>query len=269
MLLVYGSFAINHWFSDFRKPCDFDIICSNIETYAKDIEQLNRSSLRIDTHFNDDLLFLTEFNKNETIASPDLLLTIKMSHAMYDINWFKTIKDIVFLQNKGAKVNEQVYELLQQFWKKQHKGLRPKLNFNQQASTFFNEHVSRIYNHDELHQILKYKDVPMYQKILVDNTSVKCDENKFNALSEEDKKLVVIEEVLVLATERYVLKGNMHPRVAKNNMMRYFVTGMTSGWFNRYILDNIEYFMNFNDPKVFDKMVKCFDNSKYHKDDAL
>lgn len=227
-MLIFGSTAIKHWFPGWylKQPNDLDIISKDQTLKQKGTE----------VYWTDAFEFLLENNKDELYVDPDLIYTIKVSHAAWDINWTKHIKDIIFLKEMGCKINKDFYDLLFKDWEKLHG--KKKYNFNKPNDELFKDSVTRKYSHDDLHNILKFNDQPMYQKILKDKDKALCSQVLFEQLSERRKHELAVEEVAVVAYERYVLTGKMPFKNAICKAYQDLVTHMTKGWFNLYLIEH-------------------------------
>ncbi|WP_230677601.1 hypothetical protein, partial [Streptococcus pneumoniae] len=75
-------------------------------------------------------------SSDKTFCDLSTLLTLKLSHSGWDINWVKTVKDISFLKSWGAVVNEELYGKLVQYWETVHKD-KTRINFNKPVREFF------------------------------------------------------------------------------------------------------------------------------------
>src|SRR5687767_7556534 len=96
-MYLFGSQLIKKLFPDFREPKDNDFVTNNFsEVYHFDIE-------------NDCNGKRSEFYSipctPEREMTADEIYTVKVSHAIYDIHWPKTMSDIRFLQLKGCKID--------------------------------------------------------------------------------------------------------------------------------------------------------------------
>ena len=155
--LIIGSTAMYHWFPDGRKPNDIDILTkANIKS----------SSLKdcfIDTQWNEVSQLILDTNKDPVFLDPDLLYTLKLSHAQYDIKWKKTMSDIVFLEYHDCEVDKEIYDELVKVWKKIH--CSKNVNLNQPVTEFFKDAVIRKYDHELLHELVKFNDKPMHEYI--------------------------------------------------------------------------------------------------------
>lgn len=255
-MLIYGSYAINHWFTDYyRNPVDIDVAVYDKELYNQGvIDKLKKTSLPVEitdsseAYFFKDLAHMSE----DYYLNPTGLLTVKMSHAMYNYNLDKTINDIIFLQKKNITYDLKILNMLRTHWKIRYKDFREKMNFNLPADKFFNSSVSRYVDHDELHDVLKLDKIPAYKKILENDITVKVSQEKFNNLSYEEQISTFIEEISVLACERYFYI--MNEKEAFIRAARDFLTRMTSGWYNVFLLDNIQVVFEFDNNKHFNTM---------------
>lgn len=97
-MLLIGSKAIKSHFPDFpRDPKDID--------WAVDKEMKGTQ--------NQEFLYNPIIGHLRGIASPDILLTLKISHAIgWDVNWDKHIFDIQFLISKSAKLDYDLFQKL-------------------------------------------------------------------------------------------------------------------------------------------------------------
>ena len=252
-MIIYGSFAIRHWFPDFpRDPKDIDVVLLEEKTNKdKFFQKLLKNDLPIEINvapFFECVADLTEDN----FLTPEGLLTVKMSHAMYNESWNKTISDIIFLQNKGVQYDLEKLNILRENWKHVHAGKRAKMNFKLPPEEFFNSNVKRILPHDIIHERLKLDVTPAYKKILKNDTTVEVSKEKFDKLSYEEQLCTALEECLVLACERYYHLQS--PKMAYLQALHDFVTRMSSGWFNIFVLENIKFYTTFNNPIIWKKV---------------
>lgn len=241
-MIIYGSYALAHWFEDYHKqPKDIDVVLYNDKLLDQEfLDNLKtQSNLPLEITKQDEGFFFDIFEDmtDNYFLTPEGLLTVKMSHAMYDYNITKTLDDIVFLQNKGISYNKEKLELLRIHWRKRYASLREKMDFNKSPDEFFNSAVTRHINHDELHEYLKLTDIPAYKKIIVDDTTVNVSQEKFLNLSKQEQIYTFIEEIAVLACERYFTLTNS--KEAFVNASQDFITRMTSGWYNIFLLENL------------------------------
>lgn len=219
--IIIGSHAIKHWFPDFkRKPVDLDLASLDEKRCTKefDISHLPEIFPYCDGDF----------------ASPQVLLTLKLSHSFWNINWIKHSSDILFLQSKGIMPHDDLLQSLYSKWELIH-GKKKVPSFAVTKSEFFTQHVSRKIDHDTLHEHLKFGDTPVYKKVLKDGHEVLLDQFKFIDLSREEKINMCREEICVLAVERYPGKSHIG---AYRMATRDLVTRLSKGWFPRFLMLN-------------------------------
>jgi hypothetical protein len=233
--LIIGSVATYHWFPDFREPDDIDILSKIVITKSKPSDTSN-----IEVKWFDLCEDIIAQNNDKVFATPDTLLTLKVSHAAWNIHHAKTMSDIAFLQNKGAVLNHELYQKLFKHWETIH-GTKDKINLKQDNTEFFTKYVKREFDHDWLHEQVSYPDNPMHKKIRPDISSAFCSKDMWEKLSYEDQLKCAWEEMLVIAIERYKFleaskKSEM--RIALNKAINNLITTMTKGWFNLFLILN-------------------------------
>jgi hypothetical protein len=229
--ILVGSQAIKHWFSDFsRTPKDFDYISDEPKAPGED------------SHWNDGVAALAA-KYPDPIACPDALATLKYSHAFWQIggpeNWKKHMFDYWFLTTKkGAKVDMDLFPALYDAFTKIHGPKRAKLS--EQNEMFFKKTVERKYVHDSLHEAMKFYDEPMFQKIKVDKSKAAVSRKMFEELSHEDQLKCALEEIYVVALERFLIPADfkMHPKSARQEALRLLITSMTKGFFAEFMVTN-------------------------------
>jgi hypothetical protein len=194
--ILIGSNAIKHWFSDFkREPKDFDYIVDENQGGRMGITEL----------LPNPVLFQLYKGTGKTIVEPDHLCTLKASHLCWDLAWDKHMYDLQYLLNKGCTIDRELFFKLYEYWNKYH-GKNRRSDLTLTKEDFFDNAINYDENeHDEIHLILN--PIPVYTKVLGDNKEVELDENKYMALSYEDKIKFVQEEVMVMSWERYRHKG--------------------------------------------------------------
>lgn len=281
MKLLFGSAAIHCWFGDNNMfsglcsdkicgkqlipnnvwhlnkmweydPTDIDFIDDGTEltNYHDDPENFICSDfthLKREYFWTDAFEYLRENNPHKVIIDPVLLYTIKVSHAMYDINWQKHMMHIAYLKKSGCYVDEEFYKLLVDDWKKKPTHNRPTVTLNKPISEFFStDMVARAMDHDELHDLIKFKDEPLFMKIQPDHSVATCSKESFDKLNYDDQILLCLEEIYVTAMERYIIPNNIYWRLAKFNAFKHLITSMTSGWYNRFLIENNERIMKYS-----------------------
>ena len=224
MFLIYGSTAIKYWYSDFREPRDLDIIT-------------NREKIKgIECYWMKEFEYLTE-NKDTRYVDPNSLLTIKMSHLSWDINWDKHMHDVIFLKNKGCTIDLKFYKKLITAWERVH--WKKKVNLNTINKNFFQKKITRRFDHDWLHEQVAFYKRPLHESIREDLNSPQCSEKLFSLLSHQKKIKVALEELYVLTLERFIFIDKPQSfKFAKTKMLKQMITSTTKGWFNLFLKDN-------------------------------
>jgi hypothetical protein len=252
--LIIGSRAMRTWYPDFkREPKDVDVI-SKVPHMSRDTQH----------YWVDSFQYILDNNANSFCADPTFLLTLKMSHAGWDIHWEKTMSDILFLKKKGVKVDKHLYNLLVKDWIAVHGKKWASLK-NKDSTTFFKDAVERKYVHDDIHEAVAVYDKPLYESLIIGG--VNCSQKGFETLSFEDKILLVKEEVWVTALERYHIPSDFtcgHP-AAYGKSLKKLATTMSSGWFKFFILDNFQHLTGCKNREYIEKFEKAEHNNKLRK----
>lgn len=225
--VLIGSHAMKYWYPDFhREPKDTDYaVITETCTEVKDgntIEYLHNPHV-------------VRYCK-EGIASPNTLLTIKMSHVFWDKNPDKTLADIMFLRRKDVYPDMYLYAILREFWKHKFGPIR-KSDLTLSKGEFFNNAINsnQEIEHDDLHYALS--DNPAYIQTLKDGCEVETCQKKFEALPFEEKCRVVREECFVMSYERF---NNLNYRHAYAIMLKKFLVNHAPDYMQIFMLLNWE-----------------------------
>ena len=232
-MLIYGSQAIKHFFSNYERECkDVDMICK------PDEEVIIKSNLRIEKYWISEFEYIFQNNLDPLYVDPNFLYTIKASHLAWDIRWDKHMHDLIFLQEQGCKLDMQLFKDLYSRWQIIHSKKKVKMNVKNEE--FFKENIYRKYDHDYLHTQVMFYDRPLNEKLRENLDSPYCSENLWNYLSEDDKLKCALEEIHVLALERYLLRPVDRYTVshAVVKMLKHMIVSTTSGWFNLFLILN-------------------------------
>lgn len=234
MHTLIGSKAIKYHFSDFRVPMDTDYVTDERRKHEL------KEGKRIEYFYYGDNEALLEFDR--PIPTVDQLYTLKVSHSFWPINWRKHMKDILFLQEKGAKLDKELFDKLYDGWVGYHGKKRAYLNVDNEK--FFTSTVPREYVHDDIHKAISYYGDPLYNKVKRDVSKALISEKMFNELSHIDQIRLCREEIYATALERFLIK-KLPGLVTENDIsMAYgracmlLVTSMTKGFFPLFIVLN-------------------------------
>ena len=222
--ILIGSQAAKNWFKDFpRKPADTDYITEQETTIYTGFKYILDNNL----------------HKN-SIATPETLFTLKMSHIYWDIWWDKTLYDIVYFQNKGLQINQELYNLLYKDWEKKYQ--TKKIKMDKSNEEFFKDNVNRKYVHDDIHQSIAFYDKPLYEKVKTDLTKAALSKKLFDQLTKEDQIKLALEEINVVSLERFLIPSNfkIRPKAARYKAIKQLVVSMSKGWFPKFIIDNFK-----------------------------
>jgi hypothetical protein len=232
--LAIGSQAMRYWFSNSREPKDWDFI--------QPLSKSSRNTREMQFYWVPSFQYILNNNKDDKFVEPDFLYTIKMSHAAWDINWDKTMKDILFLKGKGCKLDRTLFDMLYKEWEILHGKKKVKMDVDNKD--FFKGNIKRKYDHEWLHEQFMFGDRPLNEKIREDLNSPLCSEILWNKLSKLQKLKCASEELMVLTAERYIFVDEpnkpMPLQIAKTKMLKKMITSTTSGWFNFFLIDNFE-----------------------------
>lgn len=233
--MLVGSRAAKLWYPDFREPNgDWDFKARKApSTFAGEV-----ISDRVEQHWDESW---PDSWDNLAAATPNMLYTIKVSHAFWDLpgnSWNKHMNDIIFFQRKGCTLMPVMYDILYKTWIAKHGAKRANLAMT--SEDFFSDAVNRKYDHDSLHESCAYYDRPLYESILKDGEAVLTDKSKFYALPYDDQLKLIREEVYATALERWVIPSNYtcSPRAAYAKAIKKTIVSLTKGWFALWIVEN-------------------------------
>lgn len=234
MQIIVGSTALERFNLNRKKPVDIDIW-----------SDIPRISSTLDSHIIPlEILKLVE--SKDGYATPNSCYTIKCSHATWDIKWEKTKLDILWLKSNGCKLLPDLYCRLVDYWKIEH-GNKEFLSLNQDKKNFFNDHVTYMYDHDWLHELVAYPNVPIYKKALKDGQSVLLDKKKFDLLSYDEQIRMFREEITVIAIERWVVNPSVAGKIswykAYKLALRKTITNLTKNWASEFLVQNLDLYV--------------------------
>lgn len=225
--LIIGSTAAYHWYPDSRAPRDLDLLTP---------ASINAPGV-IDAQWHDAAEEIIRINEDPVFVDPNTLFTLKVSHAHWDVKWYKTMYDVHFFQKKGCVLNMDLYRKLFKVWETVHG--KKRVNMSKPMTEFFKDAVHREFNHEELHWLVAFYDRPMHEVLRPDHGTAWCSEEKFNALTHDDQARCALEEIMVVAIERFNLRAADAPstkRAAVSQAFFKLVTSMTTGWFARFLI---------------------------------
>lgn len=257
--VLIGSRAVKHWRPDFyREPKDWDWLTNEIDF------QVSRScEMHPATSDYPGNCYLFDHAVCDVVPL-DLLYTLKVSHAFWDVKWPKTMHDIEWMQNNCAPAFcREAYDLLYKDWERIHGKKRAYLK--EKNEEFFKSTVKRVYDHDSIHRALAYSSIPMFERIKTDQSQAMVSKGLFEALPQEDQFRTVREEAYVTAIERYGIPTDfrMPQKMAYTSALKLLITSMCKGWFplfmvlhwNRLRFTDIDFYAKFQENKVKCKLL--------------
>jgi hypothetical protein len=225
-MIIIGSECLKYWFPDFpRTPKDLDVVCEKDEKL-----DLQLSYERVERLENP--VLLEYYKGGGKYLPPNLLYTLKISHLFWNLNWEKHMFDVQFLKQRGCTLDRVLFDKLYIYWNEVH-GRNKRSDLKMTAEDFFNNALDVEYEHDFIHTLVN--PYPSFNKILKDGAEVETDEDKFNELTFEEKCDLAIEEVYVMAWERY---ANMHYVNAYSKMLKKFIISHAPIWQALFIIEN-------------------------------
>jgi len=276
---ILGSQALVYWLGDFvRTPKDTDVFyCDGTEKPKLKIENCE--------YFKIPKEIFNQFEIIDNYLALNDLYVLKLSHAEYNIHWLKTVNDIALMQKITGKLENQSERLqnlfndLKVFWKSIHGFRKKPINLKKTEHDFFNDKITRLNNHDLLHDIVAYYDKPLFKNCLKENEEVLLDKQKFNNLSFEDKIKLCREEITVIALERHLTVSFYYALDNLKNLgkeefrfsnaycisYKHLTTRMSKGWFSDFLAENFS-ILKEADMTRYDKFLKYFEEARHYNE---
>lgn len=242
--ILIGSKALLHHFPDLgRVPKDTD--------YAVKTEERSEEN-GVEFLYNPEF----DYSLDRSVATPEELMTLKLSHLFWDKDFDKHMWDYHFLKGKGIKVNLELYRRFRVFFEDYLPKVR-RSNLELSKDEFFTNSVNEdVDEHDKLHLVIA--DTPAYTKILKDGCEVEVCENKFNSLSFGEKVDVVVEEAIIMSFERY--SGKIHWTRAFKRQLDQNIQKHYPEFIALFAIDNYPMFLDY---KKLTKIEENFKKLKY------
>ena len=214
----------------------------NYDIHIIDTFNMNSNSLMYLQSKNNKTIsdnYSNEFN----VVSLHTLYELKKSHRFIRRNHDKTMNDFYFIENM---IELDTYTESEFYIKRFEETLirankkASHIKLDQNKNGFFKtKGITYIYDHDSIHESIKFHKVPIYKKYLKNGEGVLCDRNKWENLSEQEKKEGVLEEAYVIAIERFLSKSNRKtPKEAFDTAVEKICTTLCKGWFRQYAYEN-------------------------------
>lgn len=314
--LLIGSRAMRFWYKHSRRPVDYDFLVKDsffhrwfkankkniIANWSPNphkyvcIHRLG-VQLEFETSANKSVDLILAYSKNNStqdifglnfaIAKPDILLGIKASHIHYPFNWFKHIDDFHYLRSKNVKISKELAGIIdiRKEERARKKDTKVPMTLNITNDEFFNRSkafVKRFFEHDDLHEAVKYGRAPLFLKAKKDKAKALLSRDLFEGFDFTDKCRLVREEAYVIALERILIKewlfrsqmlkdglideeisvipSKMRLLAYRHALMRICTT-LTKGWYRDFAIDHYPSLKNL-DVNYFDVFLNAVNTGK-------
>lgn len=262
-ILLVGSRALSYYSNDFKckDDSDWDIICDDSDMKNKlDLNKVEVHSSNVLNNY--ELERYTSTSEYVIINGYKLhpvnlkgLSIIKRSHLYRDYffdkhitMYHKHLKNHFILDNDDFRIYNEREKLTHELFDKfKHPSL------NKSVEDFFDDYVTKKYNHDYLHELFKYKDEPMYKKMQRDYSKAWCEKDLWHSFTYEEKCMCVAEETYVIATERFLVPKNWNysTKFSYLQSLKKVCTTLTSGWFRDFAIDEFPTIFSLYDENKF------------------
>ena len=256
--ILIGSRALAYWMPNFKvsPDADWDIIS---DLPIEGAEYHDRYLLNnADVHFFTSPYHTIDFNGTEILVCKlQGLALIKRSHLWRDLSFDKHITHYhKYLSHYAVTYSELSEEFLKERTRQTIEMFPQRHpNLNQSVEDFFDDAVTKKYNHDYLHELFAYSSKPWYTSLQDDPSKAWCSQEKFNKLTHSQQLECVAEEVYVIATERFLApKDWKYPaKLAYMKALKKVCTTLCSGWFRDKAIDH------------YPEILSLFDESKFSR----
>lgn len=240
--LLIGSRALA-MFSDvkIKEDTDYDVISlepiEGTEWHKPDFllnYELARYASQKTVLFNGKLLHAVD---------PIGLTIVKRSHLWRDLSFQKHITHyhrhkLASFRNRFTIVDANLLDKRTAATRKEFPQGNP--NLYQTVEGFFDDAVTKKYNHDYLHELVAYQSKPMYTKLQHNPKLAWCEKVLWDKLSYVEQLQCVAEETYVIAIERFLVPNNWdysYKRAYLRSLDKVCTT-LCSGWFRDFAIDN-------------------------------
>ena len=257
---LIGSRALNYWFPEFhiKETTDWDVISAEPIPWAEHhcISFLNNYAFTNGDYISDEH-FIIHNGVKLYVVNPKGLAIIKRSHLHRNLSFGKHITHwhkylVRYFENNTDYI--QRLELTKSQFKQEH----PKLNVS--VSDFFDDYVTKKYDHDYLHELVAYSPFkPLYKRLQDDGSSAWCKKEHWDTFTKEEKLQCVAEEAYVIALERFIIPSEYDyiRKKAYTTAVAKICTTLCSGWFRDFAIDN------------YPEVLFLFDKNKFLNAEAI
>lgn len=242
-MFITGSRALNFWYPQISiKPdADWDIVTKEDVKHTNKIDVAPEGLMSYEicsVYATNEYMETPEGTAN--IVSPKCLMLFKRSHLHRPLDFPKHIRHYHFLKSQIKDLDETYFSLLKErtrLTKEKYGDRVPSLKKTKKE--FFDDYVSKVYEHDDLHYATCFGERPIYEELKTDDESVWCSRKLWENLKHEKKINCVREEAFVIAIERYLIPKKGYPaKFAFKNAVERICTTLTSGFFRDFAIEN-------------------------------
>jgi hypothetical protein len=206
-----------------------------------------------------------------SLSLPYQMLT-KRSHLIYPVHFEKNIEDyhlIKSLISDDVKLDAlmcKYYDLRYAEAKNRFKQRTPKLDITNEDFFSSKLPVEQYFVHDDIHEVMKHNDKPVYEMMKRDFNLAWCEKDMFFDLPYEYQIQCVQEEAYVISLERYIIpqyKDDWYDyfNCYKKSLKRICTT-LCSGWFRDFAIENYPEIIKQYNPLFVDKFINAFESGK-------
>lgn len=247
-MILIGSRALNYWYPEqriSREDSDYDVVVPS--GMALPIPSDVRFEVHEASHLNNQYI-LDNFGSGQyvevggvklEVCSLEGLAAIKRSHLWRDHFWDKHIAQ--YNSYLRQHLTDDTREFLDERVKLTKADIRyTQPSLRQSNEDFFDDAVTKVYDHDWLHELAAYGDEPLYLSMKRDFDSAWCERDMWDQFSHEQKIMCTAEECYVIAMERFLIPNNWDYSYvgAYLTALKKVCTTLCSGWFRDFAIDN-------------------------------
>lgn len=197
----------------------------------------------------------------------DALYIQKRSHIWQSRNFTKNIfqlKEITDKMNTLPSLSNCLLKKRIKLTKEKYGDRVPTLNKTNED--FFDDTITKYFNHDDLHKTMAHYSEPLYEQLKKDKTLAKCEKDLWTNLSHHDKIRCVQEECYVIALERFVIPNVIKklnfppPQITFMKALEKVCTNLCSGWFRDFAIDNFWNIKQTYNPEFYNIFFKDLHN---------
>jgi hypothetical protein len=196
----------------------------------------------------------------------------KRSHLIYPVHFEKNMNDYHLIKSligdfKRDELMQEYYKLRAAEAKERYSRFKtPKLNVTNEDFFSSKLAVENYFVHDDIHEVMKHHDVPVYEMMKRDFGLAKCEKDMFFALPYDYQIQAVQEEAYTIALERYIVPQagedwQNYLNCYKKALMRICTT-LCSGWFRSFAIENYNVIVERYNPDFVKRFKAAFDTGE-------